>query len=417
MRLLLNRLKKNPFFYILIIELLFLILTPVNYYYNKLPLPSISATLNNNYNLANTCLAGFLLSLLLLPIKNKEGIIFIAFGLILEIIIWSTHGIESTLLANFLLCGFGLYASFLTYIIIRTINCIKNKNTDECIRNIEILTLYTAMTILYGTSAGSYSIYDPVYDPMLFAADGLTGVQPSFLVTAFVLKRRWLTILMIIIYTYLPTWMLLAQAFAYRTANRDPNSAPPFIPAVAYIITAVLGTTAYTYFPGVGTEVYLGSDIFPFGSIPQLFHLPEAVIILNGAPRNAMPSLHLSFIVCSYMAVSRMSVKIQLVYAFLALGTLFSAFAIGKHWLSDFLVAMPFVAACISLVSFKTIVSIRCAIAAFGSLTSMGMMYILKNHIDIVLSHSSLYLQTVAAIQIISFICLWLLASHRFQKR
>lgn len=416
MALLFNRLKTNPFFYILIIEVLLIALTAVNYSSSQLTFTPISVTLDNNYNLANTCLAGFLLGFMLISMQKRERIILALSGLLLEIIIWCTHSKENTVLGNFLLCGFGLYTSYLVFIIIHIINNIKKQNIDACIRDIEIFALSTAMATIYGTSVLTYSIYEPVYDQMLFAADGLTGMQPAFIVTAFVLKRPWLTVAMIIIYAYLPTWMLLAQAFVYRKAEVNKDSSPAFIPAVAYVIIGIIGTTLYQYFPCVGPDVYLGAEIFPYGTIPKVFHLPKATLVLDAVPRNAMPSLHLSYIVSSYMAISRLTAKYKLLYSFLVVSTLVSAFAIGKHWLSDFLVAMPFVTACIAAAAYKTIASVRWTVFAFGSLTSMSMMYMLKNHIDLIMSHSTMYLLTVFVIQILAILGLGMIASRKYQQ-
>ena len=139
----------------------------------------------------------------------------------------------------------------------------------------------------------------------------------------------------------------------------------------------------YTYYPAVGPQSFLGSELFPNGVLPYI--LPDDVRIVSfplEQSRNCMPSLHLTWILCAFFSVyNLLRSRYVLLWLVLVLLTLGSAFSVGCHWTTDFFVALPFTAFCLGLIWHRLPKWRRLSLVSFGGLATYGMMFILKYHI------------------------------------
>ena len=306
-------------------------------------------------------------------------------------------------------------AGFFPFVLIAVLwHCIckfRENNSADLIKNIEVLALCAAMPLIYMCS-GLVVGYDPyVYDSMLFAADSMFGTQVSFWVTRAVYSIKIVLGFNYAVYFYLAMFMLLAQLACYKRASSQSELVQPtVIPAWLYICAGVLGALCYRYFPAVGTEVFFGTKIFPDGPIPAVASIPH---VIQGPPhyaRNAMPSLHLSWILCAYFSVCRLKKIYNYIGICLVFAVLISAFAVGKHWMTDFVVALPFTAMCLGITSGGAEQKWRWLALILGGSSCFGLMSLYKYNIVWVMQHQFIYLLLIFLIDVLAWrLCLQLL--------
>ena len=290
------------------------------------------------------------------------------------------------------------------------------KRLPEAIRTLEVLALSTALFTIYTSYLPSNLAPSPVYDANLMVADGACGCQPAFLITAALFKSQIITSLMIVIYGYLPTWLLLSQTLTYRQSERHKERQASYIPALAFAVIALLGTLGYKFFPAIGTEAFCGSAIFPNGPVPPLPADPQPVMAPGYLSRNAMPSLHLSFIIGALLPMFALKRRWWVTYLVLTIGTLLSAFQVGHHWLCDFVVALPFVTACLGIAAYRQRLGVRLLAIIGGLLASFGLMAMLKYQIQFVIHNTVVFWCLALTLDLLSIGSLWSLASSRFAK-
>lgn len=110
----------------------------------------------------------------------------------------------------------------------------------------------------------------------------------------------------------------------------------------AFLIAGPLGMIFYHLFPAAGPHNLFGAGfpfhVFPMAAAPKLLLEP----IAPPGPRNAMPSLHLTWVLLAWWYSRKLS-PIERAIAFLFLGlTAFATLGTGEHWLADLVVAFPF---------------------------------------------------------------------------
>jgi len=186
-----------------------------------------------------------------------------------------------------------------------------------------------------------------VFDCVTYAFDGLLGFQPSFLIARTVDSWKPLRILLYAVYFHLPLWMSLAQILVSCRPDLARNQ-----PVLAYLVVAALGSFLYAYLPAVGIQVLCG-DVYPHGPwppVPDPVRLVEAPLYF---PRNAMPSLHLAWILTAFWALRRFNSRVRMVGGLLVFLTILSTFNVGDHYLIDLVIAVPFALCCHGLSTFS----------------------------------------------------------------
>ena len=123
-----------------------------------------------------------------------------------------------------------------------------------------------------------------------------------------------------------------------------------------------------------------------------------------------MPSLHLAWILCAYFSVCRLKKCYNYIGSLIVICVLISAFSVGKHWLTDFIVALPFTAMCLGIASGGALKKWRLWSIIAGGGCCFGLMSLYKYKIMWVMEHQIVYLFLVAVIDIASWwLCLTLL--------
>jgi len=176
-----------------------------------------------------------------------------------------------------------------------------------------------------------------VYDPVLYRFDAMLGFghvsqTADFLRVHSVLRQTVLYIYMV------PTiWIILGTASEY--VNGD--SARPTL-MLQFLAATLLGYPLYYLMPA------LAPAFFFVGLFPD--HLPPAASLpthLVAAPessfRNAMPSLHTTWLLLVLLALRRSPVWHRLIGVALLAGTVLMIIGFGMHYVVDLIVALPLV--------------------------------------------------------------------------
>lgn len=192
---------------------------------------------------------------------------------------------------------------------------------------------YFASNMLDWTNAA----HPRTLDEYLLMFDASLRVQPSFLAGRAYELWPWLHNTSLIAYVALAVPIAVVYGGRLR---RDLEKAFPAM--LAFLITGPLGILFYNIFPAAGPHNLFGHR-FPFEPLPydRIAHIILEPVAIAG-PRNAMPSLHLTWVLLAWWYSRKLS-PFERVIAFLFLGlTAFATLGTGEHWFADLVVAVPF---------------------------------------------------------------------------
>lgn len=179
-------------------------------------------------------------------------------------------------------------------------------------------------------------------DLYAYAFDGSLGFQPSFVIGR--LFRDYPLVGMVGRFTYYS--LPLAMALVYAAHLRRKKTAPLFILEL-FMAAGLLGYVLYLVFPATG-PAYVAGPEFP-GSPLSLSDLQglalHAVPIIWTIPRNAMPSLHLTWVLLIWFNCRPFSRLARSLAFTLVLITVFDTLGTGEHYFIDLVVAFPFAVA------------------------------------------------------------------------
>ena len=200
-------------------------------------------------NVSVGALAGFIMYAALLPVRRKELAAVCALGCPLEAYLMSLRSGYITEAAravylHYVLFGLGMFVFSLAAVLRRLWLYVRGSETAEAVQCLEVLGLMLALQVFYflGICSGLKGESGPVYDGFLLAADGLTGIQPSFIVSAFVRRSPFLLITMCFVYMYLPLWMGLSQLAGYKFEKQregEKRRLSGNIPAYAFLLAGI----------------------------------------------------------------------------------------------------------------------------------------------------------------------------------
>ncbi len=177
-------------------------------------------------------------------------------------------------------------------------------------------------------------------DFYLYMFDGSLGFQPSFRLGQICFRYHAVADLARFIYCALPVVIAMVCAGYLKLESA-------WRPLEILASAAVLGYLLYFVFPASGPLYAAGSSFpgspHPFATLSQMH--PHAIALPGPAPRNAIPSLHVTWALLLWFncrPFSSTSRKLVLMFVILtALATL----GIGEHYLADLAVALPFAVA------------------------------------------------------------------------
>lgn len=179
-------------------------------------------------------------------------------------------------------------------------------------------------------------------DLYAYAFDGSLGFQPSFVIGR--LFRDYPLVGAFGRFTYLS--LPLGMALVYAAHLRRQKTAPLFILEL-FMVAGLLGYFLYLTFPATGPGYVAGPE-FP-GSPLSLSDLRGLVLhtvpIPWTVPRNAMPSLHITWVLLIWFNCKPLSRLVRALAFTFVLTTIFDTLGTGEHYFIDLLVAFPFAVA------------------------------------------------------------------------
>ncbi len=177
-------------------------------------------------------------------------------------------------------------------------------------------------------------------DLYLYAFDGSLGFQPSFLVGRLMAGNIVFREVCAVAYYALP----LAMGVAYAASIDVKRGKAAWRLLGMFVAAGLFGWVFYNFFPATGPR-YVFVKAFPrlelpYDSLKRL--LLEPITINQNFPRNAMPSLHMTWVYLIWWNLrSRSGVARSVVIAFVLL-TALGTMGTGEHYFIDLIVAYPF---------------------------------------------------------------------------
>jgi len=191
-------------------------------------------------------------------------------------------------------------------------------------------------------------LHPKVFDLYLYYFDCSLRVQIAFLTGKLFVIAPWLRSVCFLFYLALPFGLALVYAARLRFSIR---SAIPV--TLAFLLTGPVGVLFYNMLPACG-PIHVFGPRFPLFPVPLSgvvqWHLQA--IVLPGPPRNAIPSLHMTWVLLVWWSSRKLSPWIRTVaFAFLAF-TALATMGLGEHYFIDLVVAYPFAVMILSLCSY-----------------------------------------------------------------
>lgn len=175
-----------------------------------------------------------------------------------------------------------------------------------------------------------------LHDNMLIRLDASLGFQPAALAGMLFQHLPPIHILHLVIYFQIPLAMYVVAALEERGKQRMGAGLIP-----ACLAAAVIGYGLYFLMPAIGPRPYFGDGFAQ--AMRQLAILPTEPVLNTANPRNAMPSLHVTWALLIYLAARRQGRMAYLGAAGFALGTALATLGLGEHYFIDLVVAVPLV--------------------------------------------------------------------------
>jgi len=207
-------------------------------------------------------------------------------------------------------------------------------------------------------------LYPKTYDIYLYVFDGSLGFQPSFLAGQAMARSHALAVAAILTYVSLPFFM--AVVYALRLP-RDAES-PSWDIITLLMLAGMGGWLLYNIVPATGPVFAFGAD-FPHDSLP--FHLLprlalERMPVAAEIPRNAIPSLHMAWVLLLYWNLRSLSATFRILAAAYVALTVIATLGTGQHYFVDLVASMPFAIAIQAIVSPHEIVPVRVRLTTAG---------------------------------------------------
>jgi len=183
-------------------------------------------------------------------------------------------------------------------------------------------------------------LYPKTFDLSLYVVDGSLGFQPSFLLGRAIMASAALRIAAALAYISLPFFMALI--YALRLPKRTEQ--PSWDMVTLFMLAGIGGWALYNLVPATGPGYVFGADFpwraLPYATLPKLAldRIPVPVVF----PRNAMPSLHMAWVVLLFWNSRGLARAIRIfMFIYVAL-TMTAAMGVGEHYFVDLVAGLPF---------------------------------------------------------------------------
>lgn len=230
---------------------------------------------------------------------------------------------------------------------------------------------YFADTFLRWSSV----LHPKVFDLYLFSFDSSLGVQIPFLLGQAFSMWPDFRVAGMLFYIGLP--IPIALIYAGRVIRFGEKALPSF---VAFLATGPLGVFFYNLLPALGPRHLFGTG-FPWHAltVAQAARLFVEPVALAGPP-NAIPSLHLAWMLLVWWYSRELSLWERLVaFIFLAF-TVLSTMGSGEHYFIDLVVAFPYSLMMMGLCASALRLADRRRLTALGAglLITLGWLLLLR---------------------------------------
>jgi hypothetical protein len=221
-------------------------------------------------------------------------------------------------------------------------------------------------------------LYPKTFDLYLYLFDGSFGFQPSFFAGRAMAASSILRVAAALTYISLPFVMALVYALSQPKGAEHPS----WDIITLFLMAGLGGWALYNIVPATGPAYVFGMD-FPWRSIP--YHslrklLLEQIPVKGDIPRNAIPSLHMAWVMLLYWNTKGLARSLRIfMLAYLAL-TVVSTLGTGEHYFVDLVAGVPFAFFAQAAVSpgHKPRVAMRAAAAAAGLALTLGWLLLVR---------------------------------------
>jgi hypothetical protein len=210
------------------------------------------------------------------------------------------------------------------------------------------------------------------FDLQLYSFDDRLGFQASFWLGRIFAQSAWIQYTAVLVYMALPLMPSIVAAAAWRQRRNLP-----FDPLVAFVIGGALCLPFFQICPGAGPK-YAFPGVFPF-------HAPEALTIvirriaIPEAPRNAIPSMHVTWTLLACWCARPLSRWVQVFGGLFFTWTVLATLGLGEHYLCDLIVACAFALFIFALVCRVPLSEPRRREAlVFGAVVTVGWLILLR---------------------------------------
>ena len=190
-------------------------------------------------------------------------------------------------------------------------------------------------------------LHPTTLDLYLFSFDGSLGFEPSYWIGSVLGHQKFLSFISLLSYVSLP----LAMGAAYA-GYIDPRATKPSVYMLKlFVLAGLLGWCLYSFFPATGPAYAFQGD-FPYHPLPFTAMkrvLREPMALPQSIPRNAMPSLHMAWVILIWWNSRKFSRFARLLVLCYLILTVIGTLGTGEHYLIDLVVAFPFALAVQSL--------------------------------------------------------------------
>lgn len=209
-------------------------------------------------------------------------------------------------------------------------------------------------------------LFPKTYDLYLYLFDGSLGFQPSFLMGRAMAHSAILRVAAQVTYISLP--FVMALVYALRLPKQTER--PSWDLITLFLLAGLGGWALYNIVPATG-PAYVFSASFPWQSLPyQALHklFLEPVPVSGDIPRNAIPSLHMAWVMLLYWNTKGQSWAMRVFLAVYLALTIVSTLGTGEHYFVDLVAGVPFAFAVQAIVAPDTKPAIwqRAAAASSG---------------------------------------------------
>ena len=234
-----------------------------------------------------------------------------------------------------------------------------------------VISEYFASTMLEWTSAA----HPKTLDLYLLSFDYSLRVEIAFIAGQMYSVRPWLHNVSLLAYIGLA--VPISIVYAGRLVRLRGKA---FSAMLAFLITGPLGILFYNLFPACGPHA-LFQQGFPFHPFPMAdAHRLQLESIAIAGPRNAIPSLHMAWVLLAWWYSRGLSWLERLIVLTFLVFTAFATLGTGEHWFVDLIVAFPFAlfVQAIAAYSLSWKDSRRAAAFLFGLLCTLGWLIALR---------------------------------------